>query len=1023
MWSFFLNPWTMVAGAGLVSAPILIHLINRMRFRRIEWAAMEFLLKAQKKMRRRKVLEELLLLFLRMTLVFLLGVLFARFVGAYTLGLLLLSLIGLGLIAIIFLVLIHPRLSILLRLLFIFLGFLLLAVDVGGIVLIAYGLPRETLREGKETRPTIHVIVLDDTPSMADIGQSGDAFAEAKKLITDGILPAAAQANTPQRVRIVRLSDGVDLVNSDMSGDPELINANSIETIKGQLGGEQTTVVHVSPSVGLARARELLDKSPGETAKFVHFISDFRSTDWSEDAEKISQEIKELTETSGAKVHLIDVASPYRKDYQKTPPFNDNVAIVEFKPRNKLVAQNRTVDFEIRVKNFGGTDLKDLEILFFRNGEGNAITNLRIATLPANQEYKGLIQADFPQVADDGQDDPDPLKRFSIVTALLSKTGSDSLASDNIRHAVVEVKKKLRVLFVVNPDDKADDPNGDSFYLRRLFTTNFAAIEPETGDAESLVKNDLRQYSTIFLLNVPELKKAQAENLERFIAGGGGVGVFLGPKVNAEKYNDELYRGGTGFFPVPLPASGYTQASTDEVKYARSRTFRKRILFKSEAAKAHPAVLGVYTDAHGTPLKDEDAKIIDNSFMLPGLVLDQHWPIARLGKWREDSSVREILCLPNYQPMKNYEKEAFELCKDIKSKESEAKFEKYRPFVDPLLTRIRDFSSSDLPLTELAAQLDLLLLDQINAVDAADALLREFWTQPELSELKKQAQALRDSCKFGDPLYFAKRFGNGRVTLMTIPVGSPWGNWPKVENCWVPVFAEMQKYLSGGGSEENRTVGSTLSLPFEAGRYKPSANWVFLTTEMPKSGTEPQKLEVIREPKTGLDAKSVPLETQDGALRLQFNDTRRPGIYLFALSWLKREGDPASAPSEKPEYFAEAFNIDAEREGNLQRTNADEFKSTAKGAELHSIEDLAWLESLKQKSTDLSSGRWLYLLLLLTLICEQALAVRLSYHTNPENLEAYAPSAAAVFARGKGRASSKEARAVLGTTPEAEVSA
>ncbi len=81
MMSFFLNPITMIAGAALVSAPIIIHLINRMRFRRIKWAAMEFLLKAQKRMRRKLIIEQLILLFLRCLLVFLVGLLFARFLG------------------------------------------------------------------------------------------------------------------------------------------------------------------------------------------------------------------------------------------------------------------------------------------------------------------------------------------------------------------------------------------------------------------------------------------------------------------------------------------------------------------------------------------------------------------------------------------------------------------------------------------------------------------------------------------------------------------------------------------------------------------------------------------------------------------------------------------------------------------------------------------------------------------------------------------------------------------------------
>src|SRR4051794_39344059 len=81
MLSQFLNPWTFLAGAALVSVPIIIHLINRIRYRRVKWAAMEFLLKAQKRMRRRKILEQLLLLLLRCLLVFFAGLLFARYIG------------------------------------------------------------------------------------------------------------------------------------------------------------------------------------------------------------------------------------------------------------------------------------------------------------------------------------------------------------------------------------------------------------------------------------------------------------------------------------------------------------------------------------------------------------------------------------------------------------------------------------------------------------------------------------------------------------------------------------------------------------------------------------------------------------------------------------------------------------------------------------------------------------------------------------------------------------------------------
>src|SRR5258707_14235207 len=81
MVDWFLNPGYLAAAAALISVPIIIHLINRMRFKRIRWAAMEFLLKAQKRMRKRLIIEQLLLLMLRCLLVALAGLLVCRFVG------------------------------------------------------------------------------------------------------------------------------------------------------------------------------------------------------------------------------------------------------------------------------------------------------------------------------------------------------------------------------------------------------------------------------------------------------------------------------------------------------------------------------------------------------------------------------------------------------------------------------------------------------------------------------------------------------------------------------------------------------------------------------------------------------------------------------------------------------------------------------------------------------------------------------------------------------------------------------
>src|SRR6185436_9169785 len=73
----FFNPallWFALGGA----IPIIIHLLHRQKFKRVRWAAMEFLLNALKKTRRRMQLENLLLLLLRILIMVLLALAIAR---------------------------------------------------------------------------------------------------------------------------------------------------------------------------------------------------------------------------------------------------------------------------------------------------------------------------------------------------------------------------------------------------------------------------------------------------------------------------------------------------------------------------------------------------------------------------------------------------------------------------------------------------------------------------------------------------------------------------------------------------------------------------------------------------------------------------------------------------------------------------------------------------------------------------------------------------------------------------------
>ena len=65
-------------GAAAILSPIIIHLLNKRRFKIVDWAAMDFLFDADKKNRRRVRLENFILLLLRCLAMLLLGMMLAR---------------------------------------------------------------------------------------------------------------------------------------------------------------------------------------------------------------------------------------------------------------------------------------------------------------------------------------------------------------------------------------------------------------------------------------------------------------------------------------------------------------------------------------------------------------------------------------------------------------------------------------------------------------------------------------------------------------------------------------------------------------------------------------------------------------------------------------------------------------------------------------------------------------------------------------------------------------------------------
>jgi hypothetical protein len=243
----FLHPslfWTLgLPTLGVVAIPVLIHLINMMRHRRVEWAAMEFLLVSQKKNRTWVILKQLLLLLLRM-----------------------------------------------------------LAV-AAVVLLVAQPLLQNQWGNLLGNVRTHHIVLLDDSFSMSDRWEDTDAFAGAKQVVQRIGSEAARQVH-PQLYTLLRFSQvgqfqraaEPDLLKQPVGGD----FGDGLTKLLAKLSVTQTSA---GPMPALQAIAQLLGGNEGER-RVVYLISDFRTRQWDNPTD-LRAELSRLNE-AGAEVHLID---------------------------------------------------------------------------------------------------------------------------------------------------------------------------------------------------------------------------------------------------------------------------------------------------------------------------------------------------------------------------------------------------------------------------------------------------------------------------------------------------------------------------------------------------------------------------------------------------------------------------------------------------------------------------------------------------------------------------------------------
>jgi hypothetical protein len=504
----FIHPLSIALVAGLLSLPVLIHLINMMRHRRVQWAAMEFLLVSQKKNSTWIRIKELLLLLMRMLAV-----------------------------AAVLLILAQPLLSNQMSRLF------------GGV-------------------KKHHVVLLDDSFSMSDRWADTNAFDEAKKVI--GRLGEQA-ANQPvsQTFTLLRYSRA----GRGQSGTQPDLREQTVDAAFGQklqelLRPMQPSELSLGPDQVLQSLDSLLGQGLGEE-RMVYLVSDFRTRDW----DQVEDLAKRFTRLSQDKVqlHLIDCVDAMRP----------NLAITALAPQRGTRAAGVQLTMEVTVRNFGAQPVSGVTVLL--REDDNPRPALVIDRIGAGQSETKQYQAFFSTAGE------------HLLSADLQ---SDAVAADNARYSLVDLPVNVPVL-IIDPDADARD---GAFLASALAPGGSVktGVDPQIEQPSYLNTHPLDKFQAIYLTNLDRLDQTGVDALESYVRAGGGVAFYVGDKTLTKFFNEQLYRGGKGIFPLPLIAE--TQLLVDRLDKGADLEVADHPIFKIFAGERNGFLSEVTIDRYfGAP--------------------------------------------------------------------------------------------------------------------------------------------------------------------------------------------------------------------------------------------------------------------------------------------------------------------------------------------------------------------------------------------------------------------------------------
>jgi hypothetical protein len=518
---FIFTTWWSALGVGAAAAsiPVIIHLLNRRRFKVVVWAAMRFLLAAEKQNTRRMRLEQLLLLAVR-TMLLLLVVLamasvmpWAESIWAHF----------------------WPD-----------------------------GAARMTVRAGR----THEILVIDGSLSMA-----------LKKKGEDTTAFERARARAIEMIREAPSGDGFSVVLMTGSSPrrlglkPSQHKDNLIREIEDKLKTHPHGNADVPATLNMVT--RMLQESAGKyEATEVYFLTDLQQATWVVTPPAKSPATAEPAKGENVGVREAGSGEPFnplrRIQNAALTVFVDvgrdgvnNLAVTDLQLGRPFATTGRPVPVFIKVKNYGTRSRTGAHLdLLVSRARRTADDTAR------NDDSPPVARAVF-----DLKENEETTLPFSIQFkepgdfAVRARLEPDDLMLDNSRAVIVTVKKEIPVLIVSGKG--ADVPfEGAAEYLSKALNpaadgaaaADLAALFPARPHIvtearfSDLSEQQLDAYDCIFLCDVDRPDSTETRRLKAHLLRGGGVVFCLGPAMarHLDLYNKILFEDGQGILPARL---------------------------------------------------------------------------------------------------------------------------------------------------------------------------------------------------------------------------------------------------------------------------------------------------------------------------------------------------------------------------------------------------------------------------------------------------------------------------------------